>query len=453
VIVLTLQPSTEAQVVALGFYLGMVAATTVYNLFLFLSLRETAYLAFAIFASLVVASELGWLVGKGFAVPQSAVALAALAFITTFTGRPSSKHLFGPVAALSLLTMLEPTDVRFSGAGAMGLLATLGFGVALGARQARRGWSPGGYLALGLIPVIVAVLLGYASWANDLEHAPTSVWARRGCLALAAIVLALALAERVRLLRREQAKAQRQADTVERELLERQVQHAEEVRRLEHDLVADLFVAREQRRARLAAELHDGLGQDLLVASNALGRLTGDRAQLELFRSCGDEVQELVDDVRHFTRSLHPHQLQMLGLEAAVLSYADEVCRAHEGAVVEVEMDDVSELNENQQTHAYRLIQALLEWLLPGEGRRYASVNLRNVKGRYELRAFSAEAVDSGTEGGPQWMEIEERADALSGKVSLDRAHDGTEVLVQWPARALGSVAEELPLEGGGNRR
>lgn len=89
---------------------------------------------------------------------------------------------------------------------------------------------------------------------------------------------------------------------------------------LVHQQVArQLIGSQEQERQRIAAELHDDLGQNLLIVKNQL--LLALRAATAGQDPSGDIEQALglvsqaLQDVRNLSHNLRPHQLDELGLE------------------------------------------------------------------------------------------------------------------------------------------
>lgn len=80
----------------------------------------------------------------------------------------------------------------------------------------------------------------------------------------------------------------------------------------------------EQERKDLAGTLHDSLGQELLLLKNELTLLAGTSDVTppigEKLRSLGSSVQQAIDDVRDISYDLHPHTLDRLGLQKALVS-------------------------------------------------------------------------------------------------------------------------------------
>src|SRR5690606_34532355 len=89
-----------------------------------------------------------------------------------------------------------------------------------------------------------------------------------------------------------------------------------------------LIESQERERRRLAGELHDGLGQELLIVKN--------RALLAMRDTDGDRVREQLDcisdlvtgslkSIRELAHNLTPHQLDHLGISAALEAMVEAV--------------------------------------------------------------------------------------------------------------------------------
>ena len=93
-------------------------------------------------------------------------------------------------------------------------------------------------------------------------------------------------------------------------------------------LASELSLAEERERRRIAAVLHDLIGQTLAVCKIRLGTLRESVLSTDLAIHI-DEVRELVDqviqDTRSLTSELSPYILYELGLEAAVESLAKQI--------------------------------------------------------------------------------------------------------------------------------
>ena len=139
------------------------------------------------------------------------------------------------------------------------------------------------------------------------------------------------------------------------------------VRRLEQARVAQerfshrLIATQEQERERIARELHDSLGQNLLMIKNGLQHLMRSEengaASTKDLAFFSDITQETIDEVRTTASDLHPYQLGSLGLTQAIasaLAKFDDVLTARCTASV----DPVDGLfSKDAEIHVYRMIQ------------------------------------------------------------------------------------------------
>jgi signal transduction histidine kinase/ligand-binding sensor domain-containing protein len=98
----------------------------------------------------------------------------------------------------------------------------------------------------------------------------------------------------------------------------RRVEHLKRARAAQEAFSRKLLESQEQERQRIAAELHDGLGQSLLIiknrawiASSALDDPEGTREQLE---EITDSASRAIDEVREIAFNLRPYQLNRFGL-------------------------------------------------------------------------------------------------------------------------------------------
>lgn len=157
-----------------------------------------------------------------------------------------------------------------------------------------------------------------------------------------------------------------------------------------HDYLKAVTQAQEEERARLGRELHDETVQTLI----ALGHKT-QMVQRNFERSSpqtGQHIAELrqmvaqaLDEVRRFSRALHPHYLEELGLVTALETLAHEV-----GADFSVSGSPCS-LKADQQLAVYRIAQEALN-----NARRHASAKTIHVGFEFERHQVTLRVRDDG---------------------------------------------------------
>ncbi|HKU77757.1 MAG TPA: triple tyrosine motif-containing protein [Pyrinomonadaceae bacterium] len=83
-----------------------------------------------------------------------------------------------------------------------------------------------------------------------------------------------------------------------------------------------LIESQEAERKRLAGELHDSLGQNLLIVKNwaliGLNSLAEDNPAREHLTEISDNTSLAIDEVREISQNLRPRQLERLGLTSTI---------------------------------------------------------------------------------------------------------------------------------------
>src|SRR5688572_1121275 len=102
----------------------------------------------------------------------------------------------------------------------------------------------------------------------------------------------------------------------------RRIAQLEHARRTQEEFSWQLIASQEGERKRIAAELHDSLGQSLLIIKNraALGRrfLQDPEKTLEQIEEIETAASQSIKEVRHIAYDLRPYQLDEIGLTQAL---------------------------------------------------------------------------------------------------------------------------------------
>lgn len=118
----------------------------------------------------------------------------------------------------------------------------------------------------------------------------------------------------------------------------------------------DLLVYQEEERRRISKDLHDGLGQSLLLIKNKVA-MSADPSATGLLNSA-------IEELRGISRSLHPFQLEELGLTQAIQNTLDHIDEETE-IFISSELDKVDSLfDKNEQLQIYRMVQEVFNNIL-----------------------------------------------------------------------------------------
>jgi len=209
------------------------------------------------------------------------------------------------------------------------------------------------------------------------------------------------------------------------------------------EYTSQLIASQEAERTRIARELHDSLGQNLLLIKN--------RAQLEMartrlpetvreeFQSISNLASQTIAEIRHISHHLHPPQLDILGLTRVLQSLTDN---AAESSAVKIAgkfdfVDDV--FLREAATNVYRIVQEKLSNILKHSHAKKARITLERDVHEVQLRVEDDGCgFTSGGEGkGMGLKNIAERVRMLGGKMNLDsQPGKGTRIEITIPISA-----------------
>jgi signal transduction histidine kinase len=219
-------------------------------------------------------------------------------------------------------------------------------------------------------------------------------------------------------------------------------------RAAQQEFARRLIDSQEQERRRLAGELHDGLGQELLIARNrtlmALRRADGDAGVCEQLQHIAELVTSSLASIRELAHNLTPHQLEHLGVTSAIQTMVDAVADTS-GIEIDAAIEEIDGmLPLESEINLYRILQEALNNVVHHSGSRTARVHVRPERG-----AVCMTVVDSGQgfalprdardlpHGGFGLSSMAERTRILGGSLRIDsEPGHGTRVELSVPAAA-----------------
>jgi signal transduction histidine kinase len=221
---------------------------------------------------------------------------------------------------------------------------------------------------------------------------------------------------------------------------------ARRLRRDQHDreaLLLRAIEASDAERRRIAADLHDGVVQDL--AGIAMGLAArADRARGETatgLRAAADGTRESMRRLRSLLVEIYPPNLSTTGLEPALSDLAAPL--AARGLSTRVEVDSALELDPEAEQLVFRTAQEALRNVLAHAGASRAEVRLRGEGDHATLvvaddgRGFTpGQAERRRTEGHLGLDLLRDRARDLGGRLTVESEPGrGTTVQLEIGAR------------------
>jgi signal transduction histidine kinase/streptogramin lyase len=211
-----------------------------------------------------------------------------------------------------------------------------------------------------------------------------------------------------------------------------------------------LIESQENERKRIAAELHDGLGQNLLVIKNRalLGLNFADGADkaAEQLNEISASATQALSEVREISYNLRPYHLDRLGLKDAVEAMIERIAESS-GIDFAFEIADLDRVfSKEAEINFYRVVQECLNNIVKHSQATAARVSIEIIESALHLtvadngRGFAAKtdllnpqsAIRNPQSKGFGLTGIAERVKILGGVYSIQTAPgEGTTVSVR----------------------
>jgi two-component system sensor histidine kinase UhpB len=192
---------------------------------------------------------------------------------------------------------------------------------------------------------------------------------------------------------------------------------------------------READRRRVAAELHDQIGQTLTAVGLQVDRLlpkVPPPLEPEI-RDIRDGVLGCVDDVRRIARELRPEALDTLGLIAALTNLSDRITRRTGVQIIRTLDRDLPPIDDDVAVTIYRIAQESMTNAIRHAKATTLELTLRVDDARLHLAVCDdGEGFDaSDARGGIRGMR--ERALSIGATLRIERrpTGNGTEVVLE----------------------
>ena len=167
----------------------------------------------------------------------------------------------------------------------------------------------------------------------------------------------------------------------------------------------ELIMSQEQERSRIAAELHDSLGQNILIMKNhallALEALSSDPAVEKHLSELSNEASETLDEVRKISYNLRPYQIDRFGLTESLRSMLKDLSAASL-LNIKYAIDNIDGIIPKEfEINVYRLVQESLNNVIKHANAAAVNVEIRNNENEIVITVeddgsgFDVEAVQS----------------------------------------------------------
>lgn len=248
--------------------------------------------------------------------------------------------------------------------------------------------------------------------ASDLKREQTSKQLNNAYLLILMILLFVALLFFViRLRQRQRIKKQ-----------------AEKERNMRSQFTKQLFETIESDRKRIASDLHDSIGNELIT----LKRTASDE-QVEL----KEKIDFLMETIRSISRNLHPALFERIGLKITVEQLVERI-QYLENFLITAEIDYSKGLDSSSELQVYRIIQEALTNML-----KHSNAVAGKLVIEEKALSVDIEIKDNGkgfnvqeTLQNPKAFGIHniiERVNAINGTIDYTSTEQGTFIFISIP--------------------
>jgi PAS domain S-box-containing protein len=222
------------------------------------------------------------------------------------------------------------------------------------------------------------------------------------------------------------------------------VRAQEELRRLSGQLLR----LQDEERRRIARDLHDSTGQDLVALATILSRLhasipSSTRKLRKLASQCQTLADQCIRDVRTLSYLLHPPMLDEAGLEDAIRHYIGGFAE-RTGIDVELEISPrLGRMKPGTELALFRIVQESLTNIQRHSGSSQAKVRIERDPGKITLEISDKGSGISGSlrrRNGKMLFGIgvgipsmHERVVLIGGQLDIESSSRGTTVRVTIP--------------------
>lgn len=231
-------------------------------------------------------------------------------------------------------------------------------------------------------------------------------------------------------------------------LYERRISRFKKEKDIQQRFSKQLIDSQEGERMRIASELHDSIGQNLIIIKNRAA-MAFDNASHEYKNEQLNEIagisSQTINDVREISYNLRPYQLGKLGLTKAIEAVTKSAAAATK-INYNIAIDNIDNiLPEESEIHFYRIVQECLNNTIKHSQASEVTVKISKNENQLLLSysdngvGFSKDSLISAKEKiGMGMYDISERVKILEGSFGWEsEPNHGMKISIQIPGRKI----------------
>ncbi len=148
-------------------------------------------------------------------------------------------------------------------------------------------------------------------------------------------------------------------------------------KKLQQSFLQELLQTQERVSKRISKDLHDSVGQSLLIIKNKV--LQNDD------KKTAQVVDGVIDEVRSISRTLHPFKLEESGLTVTLESSVETIDETYD-IFISAEIDNIDQVfDQEREINIYRLVQESFNNIIKHSNARSAEIKVVNKKNDVEI--------------------------------------------------------------------
>lgn len=199
-----------------------------------------------------------------------------------------------------------------------------------------------------------------------------------------------------------------------------------------------LIESQENERNRIALELHDGIGQNLLIIKNLIVlniKNLGQNKFLESFEKQKILISNTIEEVRTISQNLRPQHLDQLGLTIAIETMVEKFSEVSD-INFHVELDTIDKLiRKDKEINIYRIAQESINNVIKHSGASKVGIYIKKTDSKIVLRIKDNGRGILNNESKPKGIGLigmQERAKILDASLRFESSPlNGTEMILE----------------------
>jgi len=136
----------------------------------------------------------------------------------------------------------------------------------------------------------------------------------------------------------------------------------------------NLLLSQDIERKRISKDLHDSLGQSLLLVKNKISNEDQEAKEL---------LNHAIDEMRNISRTLYPIQLKQLGITSAISSLIEQLDENYPETYIFGDVEDIDGLLPTEhELNLFRIVQECLSNVIKHAKAESAKLELQKEKGK-----------------------------------------------------------------------